>query len=166
MKQIKNYFFCEPLKQKCTGENTFLTVNDFFNKSNILWKNCVSVTANGGAALTGIKNIFQGKVTELASHGKFLRCVSHRQALAAKRLEPKMHEVLQDAIYVVNVMKTRPLNSRIFTILCNKMGSYHKNLLHPTKLHWFSYGEVLKIAVELEDVTHFSFTKNQVFKTF
>lgn len=56
----KELLFCEPLKEKCAGENTFLTVNDFFNKSNILWKNCVSVTANGGVALTGIEKCIPG----------------------------------------------------------------------------------------------------------
>lgn len=63
--EIDKVLFCEPLKEKCTGEDTFSTVSDFFNKSNILWKNRVSVTTNGVAALTGIKNVFQGKVTEL-----------------------------------------------------------------------------------------------------
>jgi len=59
----KEVLFYETLKEKCTAEDTFLTVNDFFNNSNVLLKNCGSVTTNGAA---GIKNVFQGKFIELA----------------------------------------------------------------------------------------------------
>ncbi|CAM5136722.1 unnamed protein product [Natator depressus] len=143
--------FCEPLKERCTGEDIFSTVNDFFNKNNVLWKNCVSVTSDGAAALTGIKKGFRGKVTEIAPHVKFIHRIIHRQAIAAKKLEPEVHKVLQDVIDVVNFIKTRPLNSRIFTILCNETGSDHENLLYHTEVHWLSCGNVLKRVVELKD---------------
>lgn len=146
--------FCEPLKERCTGEDIFSTVNDFFNKNNVLWKNCVSVTTDGAAALTGIKKGFRGKVTEIAPHVKFIHCIIHRQAIAAKKLEPEVHKVLQDVIDVVNFIKTRPLNSRIFTILCNEMGSDHENILYHTEVRWLSCGKVLKRVVELKDELH------------
>ncbi|CAM5121921.1 unnamed protein product [Eretmochelys imbricata] len=127
--------FCEPLKERCTRKYIFSTVNDFFNKNNVLWKNCVSVTTNGAATLTGIKK---------APHVKFIHCTMHRQAIAAKKLEPEVHKLLQDVIDVVNFIKTRPLNSRIFTILCNEMESDHENLLYHTEVRWLSRGKVLK----------------------
>ncbi|CAM5151165.1 unnamed protein product [Natator depressus] len=134
--------FCEPLKERCTRKDIFSTVNDFFNKNNVLWKNCVSVTTDGAAALTGIKK---------APHVKFIHSIIHRQAIAAKKLEPEVHKVLQDVIDVVNFIKTRPLDSRIFTILCNEMGSDHENLLYHTEVRWLSRGKVLKRVVELKD---------------
>ncbi|CAM5073328.1 unnamed protein product [Natator depressus] len=143
--------FCEPLKERCTGEDIFSTVNDFFNKNNVLWKNCVSVTTDGMAALTGIKKGFRDKVTEIAPHVKFIHCIIHRQATAVKKLEPEVHKVVQDVIDLVNFIKTRPLNSKIFTILCNKMRSDHENLLYHTEVRWLSHGEVLKRVVKLKD---------------
>ena len=99
-------------------------------KNNALWKNCVSVTTDGTAALTGIKKKgFRGKVTEIAPRMKLIHCLIHRQAIAAKMLEPEVHKVLHDAINVVKFIKPRPVNSRIFTILCNEMGSDRENLL-------------------------------------
>ena len=53
----------------------------------------------------------------------------HREALASKKLEPFVNEVLQDAIRVINFIKSKSLNSRLFTILCNEMGSDHTKLL-------------------------------------
>ena len=44
----------------------------------------------------------------MAPHVKFIHCVVHRQAIAAKKWEPGMHKVLQDVIDVVNFIKTRP----------------------------------------------------------
>ncbi|CAM4541743.1 unnamed protein product [Lepidochelys olivacea] len=136
--------FLRATKGKMYGEDIFSTVNDFFNKNNVLWKNCVSVTSDGVAALTGIKKGFRGKVTEIAPHVKFIHRIIHRQAIAAKKLEPEVHKVLQDVIDVVNFIKTRPLNSRIFIILCNETGSDHENLLYHTDYHWLSCGNVCK----------------------
>lgn len=36
-KEIRELLFCEPLKERCTGEDISSTVNDFFNKNNVLW---------------------------------------------------------------------------------------------------------------------------------
>lgn len=127
------------------------TVNNFFVTNNILWENCVCVTSDGAAALTGSKKGFKAKVIEIAPHTKFVHCIIHRQAIAAKKLEPEIHRVLQDVISVVNFVKTRPLNSRIFSIICNEMGSSHENLLYHTEIRWLSRGKVLKRVVELKD---------------
>uniref|UniRef100_K7F2Y8 DUF4371 domain-containing protein n=1 Tax=Pelodiscus sinensis TaxID=13735 RepID=K7F2Y8_PELSI len=147
----EDLIFCVPLKDRCTREDIFSTVNDFFKKNNLLWKNCVSVTIDGTAAFTEVKKGFWDKVTEIALHVKFIHCIIPRQAIAAKKLEPEVHKVLQDVIDVVNFIKTRPLNSRIFTILCNEMGSDHENLLYHTEVCWLSSGKVLNRVVELKD---------------
>lgn len=51
----KELLFCELLKERCTREDVFSTVNDFFNKKNVSWKNCARVTTDGEATWTGIK---------------------------------------------------------------------------------------------------------------
>lgn len=84
-KEIRELLFCEPLKERCTGEDISSTVNDFFNKNNVLWKLSASVTTDGAAALTGIKKGFWGKVTEPTLNVKCIHCIIHRQAVAAKK---------------------------------------------------------------------------------
>lgn len=51
----KEQLFCELLKERCTREGIFSTVNDLFNKKNVSWKNCACVATDGEAACTEIK---------------------------------------------------------------------------------------------------------------
>ena len=160
MKYMKNYFFCGPFKESCAREDIFSKRNGFFNENNVLWKNWASVTTDGAATLNGIKKRFQGKATDIAPHVKLLHCITHRQAIAAKKLEPGVHKVLQDDISVVNFIKTSPSNSSIFTRLCNEMGVTMKISCTTQRLAGYLVAKCLK---ELSNFTHFSFTKRQVF---
>lgn len=38
---------------------------------------------------------------------------------------------MQEATDVLNFMKTSPSNSKIFTILCNKIGNEHRKVFTP-----------------------------------
>lgn len=81
----KDLLFCELLKQRCTREDIFSTVNDFFNKKTVSWKKCACVTTDGEASWTGIKK----KVHGLSSVQpmKFIHYIIRRQAFAGKRLD-------------------------------------------------------------------------------
>ena len=87
----------------------------------------------------------------IAPHVKFTHCIINREALAAKNLEPEVNQVLKDVIQIVNFIKARPLNSRLFSVLCNEMGSEFDGLLLHTEVRWLSRGSVLRRVVELKD---------------
>lgn len=153
--------FCHPLKEKCTGEEIFSEVNDFFHKNKLSWDNCISFTTDGAAALMGSKKGLKGRVMEIAPHVKFIHCIIHRQAIATKKLEPQIHQVLQDVISVVNFIKSKPLKNRIFGILCNEMGSNYETLLYHTEVRWLSRGKVLRRVIELKDELTFFFLEKE-----
>lgn len=120
-------------------------------KCNDCWSSCF-----------GIRKWLRGKVTWTATHLKFIPCVVLRQAIAAKKWEPDMHKVLQDVINVVNFVKTRLRNSRIFTVLPNEMGSDHKNPLYHTDICWLSHGNgLLKDLLNLKTSYTFFFYKKR-----
>lgn len=59
-----------------------------------------------------------GRVRGLMAHVKkqnptaqWSHCIIHREALASKRMSPELHEVLNEAVKVINFIKSRPLNS-------------------------------------------------------
>ncbi|XP_025407292.1 zinc finger BED domain-containing protein 5-like [Sipha flava] len=62
----------------------------------------------------------------------------YREALAAKNMPEKLNEVLRDIVQVVNLIKARSLNSRIFNLICEDMGSIHKQLLLHAEVRWLS----------------------------
>ncbi|KAJ4940545.1 hypothetical protein JOQ06_026842 [Pogonophryne albipinna] len=52
---------------------------------------------------------------------------------------------------MVNYIKSRPLNTRLFANLCNELGSEHQGLLFHTEVRWLSRGNVLSRQYELQD---------------
>jgi hypothetical protein len=79
--------------------------------------------------LTGHKKGFQAEVQQIGPHMNFIHCIMHREALAPRDLEQKLHSVLQEAVKVVKFVRARPLNSRLFAVLCDEIQAYNKQLL-------------------------------------
>jgi hypothetical protein len=124
----EEFMFCLLLSERCTGSDIFRAVNDYFT-ADISWANCVSIFTDGAAALTGHKKDFQAEVQLIGPHVNFIHCIIHREALESCDLEPKLHSVLQEAVKVMNFVKARPLNSRLFAVLCVEMQADHKSVL-------------------------------------
>jgi len=90
-------------------------------------------------------------------HMRSTYCCLHRQALAVKKMPEELKDVLYDVlklyIYynILNFIKSRPLNSRVFNLLCESMGNLHKTQLLHTDVRWLSHGKVLARFCELKD---------------
>jgi hypothetical protein len=59
--------------------------------------------------------------------------------------------VLQEAAKVVNFVKARPLNSRLFVVLCEEVQADHKPLLLHSEVRRLSRGKFLKRLVLLKE---------------
>ncbi|KAL4097758.1 hypothetical protein QTP88_022480 [Uroleucon formosanum] len=78
-------------------------------------------------------------------------CVIHRQALATKTLPEELANVLKLAIKLVNFVKSKALNTRIFKKLCVELDSEYDTLLFHTEVRWLSKGNMLKRLYELKE---------------
>jgi hypothetical protein len=58
-------------------------------------------------------------------------------------MERDLKTVLDYSVKIVNYIKSRPLNARVFKLLCEEMGSEHTKLLLHTKITWLSRAKVL-----------------------
>jgi hypothetical protein len=135
----EEFMFCLPFSERCTGSDIFKAVNDYFTAEDIFWVNCFDICTDGAA-----------EVQQIDPHVNFIHCIIHREALASRDLEPKLHSLLQKAVKVVNFVKAYPFNSRLFAVLCEEMQADHKSLLLNSGVRWLSRGKVLKLLVELK----------------
>ncbi|CAI6365033.1 unnamed protein product [Macrosiphum euphorbiae] len=69
-----------------------------------------------------------------------------------------LKNVLDEAVKIINFVKSRPLSTRLFTILCEDMGSMHKSLLYHTEIRWLSRGKTLVRLLELRNELYVFFT--------
>ena len=68
----------------------------------------------------------------------------HREALVSKCLSGDFKNVLNASIKIMNFIKSKPLQSRLFEKFCEEMRSNHKSLLLHREVRWLSRGKVLK----------------------
>jgi SMC interacting uncharacterized protein involved in chromosome segregation len=96
----------------------------------------------------------KGLVSRIISKYPFIKsnhCIIHRQALASKSINEKLNETLKSVVKIVNFIKSKALNSRLFKVLCEEMGSEYKNLLLHTEIRWLSRGQVLERVIKLKE---------------
>ena len=145
----EEFLFCEPLSGRTTATEIFKKVDDFMTSNEINWQNCVGVCSDGAAAMTGKHGGVVTQIKQVVPQTNFTHCSIHRTALATKAMPTSLKTVLDESVKVVNFIKVRALNSRLFSIMCNEMGSDHKKLLLHTEVRWLSRGKVLTRLFEL-----------------
>ena len=130
---IEKFLFCRPLATSATGKDIFDLVNDFFSQHGLKWKNCVAVSTDGAPAMMGHKKGFCAYVKEQNPSVMLVHCLLHRENLAAKELSPELPSVFHEVVQIVDFIKSRPKNVRIFRHLALEAEADFVNLL----LHFF-----------------------------
>ncbi|KAM4560543.1 zinc finger BED domain-containing protein 5-like [Odontesthes bonariensis] len=131
------------------GEDIFSVVDTYFTKHNIPYKNVVACCTDGAAAMMGKNKGFNSRLKEKAPHCLVFHCMIHRQALAGKHLCEDLNATLKTVVKIVNFIKARPVNKRIFAQLCEDEA--HQTLLLHTEVRWLSRGRVLVRFMELKN---------------
>lgn len=149
----ENMLFCKTVPGHATGKCLF----DIFyeatrNYTTIDWTKCIAVCSDGAKAITG-KNSGLIKILKerLTPRAEWTHCFLHRHALASKNMPENLNDILCKAVKLVNFIKSRPLQNRLFTKLCDEMGENKKSLLFHTEVRWLSRGKVLTRVLELRD---------------
>ncbi|GFT73229.1 zinc finger BED domain-containing protein 5 [Trichonephila clavipes] len=137
----EDMLMCSPLPTNTTGEEIFNKINIFFfEENNLSWNDCIDVCTDGAKAMTGntagLKSRIKIKVPNCSSS----YCILHRQALAMKQMPPNLKLVMDEAVKIITFIKSRPLQSRLFSLLCEDYGSKHKTLLLHTEVRWLCLG--------------------------
>ncbi|XP_066253569.1 zinc finger BED domain-containing protein 5-like [Euwallacea similis] len=130
-KIYEDLLFCKLIEGRTTATELFKIANDAVTKANLHWKNCVAICTDEVHAMS--------KIT-------WKLCMIHREALASKSINPGLNMVV---IEVVNFIKTSPLKSRMFSVLCEDMEADRKSLLFYSSSRWLSCGKVVKLVIGL-----------------
>jgi hypothetical protein len=127
--------------------------------NDLWWSRCVGICTDGAKAMTGRHNGVVIRVQAVPPDTTWVHCSIHQEALAAKGMPDSLKYVLYTTLKMVNFVKARPLNSRVFSALCNDMGSNHVTLLqHTEEVRWLSRGKVLTRFLKLRDELKVFFT--------
>ncbi|XP_028672708.1 SCAN domain-containing protein 3-like [Erpetoichthys calabaricus] len=158
---VEDFLFCKPVPLRTTGEDLFAMLNDFFIANKLEWSSCIGICTDGAAAMTGHKSGVVARIRTVSPNIISTHCMIHREALASKNLNESFGEVLNTCIKLVNWIKCRPLNGRLFAALCEESGSDHRHLLLHTEVRWLSRGKVLQRVFELRsELASFLMDKN------
>lgn len=121
----EDILFCKSLPTRTTGQDIFGLIDSFIRSHGITWTKCVGICTDGAKAMTGRHSGVVTRVQAVAPDATWVHCSVHREAFAAKGMSDSLAQVLDDTVKMVNFVKSRPLNSRIFSTLCSEMGSDH-----------------------------------------
>uniref|UniRef100_K7GH28 Uncharacterized protein n=1 Tax=Pelodiscus sinensis TaxID=13735 RepID=K7GH28_PELSI len=142
----EDLLFYKPLPTRTMAGEMFKLINDFIIQSDIDWKKCVGLSSDGARAMAGSRT----RLVTVAPDCVWVHSSIHREALAVKTKPSILSSTLQECVKFINYIK-RPLNSRIFTALCNELGREHEHLLLHCEVRWPSKGNILKRLFEMKD---------------
>ena len=119
------------------------------------WRNLCGVCTDETPAMLASRSSVVALVKLKASNACSLHCMIHRQALASKRLQQALLEILDAVIRTVNFVKTTVLNSRFFRSYARTWTLFTKRFY---STFWLSTGNVVRHVVALGDeIKLFSF---------
>ncbi|XP_063766181.1 zinc finger BED domain-containing protein 5-like [Eleginops maclovinus] len=147
----EDLLFCKKLKTRATADELFKVIDTYLQEANLKWEGCVGVCTDGAQAMAGKHNGLQALIKRVSPNVHWTHCMIHREALASKQLSPELNEVMTDVIATVNYIKTRPVKARLFSALCEEMGSNHTAVLFHSEARWLSRGKVLSRVFELRE---------------
>ncbi|CAB4032120.1 zinc finger BED domain-containing 5-like [Paramuricea clavata] len=132
------------LETTTKGQDIFDIVSRFFALSGIEWGSISECNIDGAPAMIGDMNGFKGRVKRVNPDMKFNHSIIHRQALASKDLSVEFENVMVIIINVINFVKARDLNARLFKKICEENDAEYETLRFHNTVRWLSRGRALK----------------------
>lgn len=147
----EEFLLCENLTTTAKGEDVFRLVSRFLEKNGLHWNNVQQVSVDGAPAMMGGNRGFRGFVQRENVEIMVDHCSIHRYSLVSKTLPDALKAVFIQVVKVVNFIKARDVNSRVFRELCKEMGEKYELLLYHTEVRWLSRGKVINRVIELRE---------------
>jgi hypothetical protein len=119
---------CKQLPHKKKGEDIFKIPDNFIKlELDLQWEWCISVSTDGAASMAGQKSGLVARIREIKLKISWQHYIIHKQNLVAKKKNPDLHETLNISVKVVNLIKSRGLNSGLSRKYMRKWDSHTFN---------------------------------------
>ncbi|XP_007948276.1 protein FAM200B [Orycteropus afer afer] len=152
----EDFLCCLNVTSQLSGLDVFTELEKcIVGQYKLNWKNCKGITSDGTASITGRHSQVIKKLLEVTNNSAvWNHCFIHREALVSREIPQSLMGVLNNAVKVVNFIKSSSLNSRLLETFCSEMGTNHTHLLYHTKVRWLSQGKILSRVYELRNEIH------------
>ena len=117
--------FCNALSDTTTAADIKAIGESFFKANKLSWQNFKHICTDGAPAMIGVRRGFVTLVKNEWPHVTSSHCSLHRYALASKTLHPRLMEVMDVAVKVINFICSRAKNHRLFQLLAEEVGAQH-----------------------------------------
>ncbi|KAF2356031.1 Zinc finger BED-type [Trinorchestia longiramus] len=148
----EEFLFCENLLTTTKGD-VFNIINSFFTRNGLDWNSVQQVSVDGAPAMMGGHRGLRGLIQAVNPEISVDHCIIHQYSLGSKSLPGNLKLVFEDVLKIVNFIKSRDVNLRIFKELCKEMGEKYEVLLYHTDVRWLSRGKVIHRVIELRKAT-------------
>ena len=118
----ESFLFCQSLETTTKAKDVFDMIKEFFMKHQLHLDKIGSIYTDGTPAILGNRSEFAALLRKEIPSLKITHCFLHRHALAAKTLPLKLKKALEIRIKVVNTIRGRALNHRLFQLFCKELG--------------------------------------------
>lgn len=146
----ESIFCCCALPERTTGEQIFFAIDDKMKDMELEWTSVIGICTDGAAAMTGKMKGLAKRISDVANTDfESNHCILHRETLASKSLPKELSATLTSAVKMINNIKMKPLQSRIFAKICAESESEHDSLLLHTEVRWLSRGRAVDRLYEL-----------------
>ncbi|CAB4061018.1 unnamed protein product [Lepeophtheirus salmonis] len=103
-----------------------------------------SICSDGAPAMLGNRSGFAALMRKEIPDLNITYCYLYRQALAAKTLPTGLKKTLEICVKIVNIIRGRALNHRLFQSFCEEVGQEHTVLLYHTEQFLHGLVQVLE----------------------
>ena len=157
----EDILFCGELPTRTTAQECFRCMDNYFTENGLDWQNCVGVCSDGAASMTGRHHGVIRQILDRAPEAKWTHCFLQRESIAAKKMSPDLHQVMDVSVKTINFIKNNAVNSRCFAKLCEDIEADHVQLLYHSEVRWLSRGLVLNRLFELRNEVFFFLTEKK-----
>ena len=132
-----------PMYGQTRGVDYLEAVKTFFQKNGLKFDKLISVCTDGCPSMVGVNLGFVSLLKKEINKPDLLtyHCILHQENLASKVCDREFPNVMKK---VVNFIRARELNHRMFQDFLNELNAQYGDVLFHAEVRWLSRGKVLK----------------------